>query len=54
MTPLEGHFWTACVQFRDSYPIKNSHLSFLSLSAVTLGIYLCVHPLAGGRDDGEG
>ncbi len=34
--------WTACVHFRDSYPFDVSYLSFLfSLSAVSLGIYLC-------------
>jgi hypothetical protein len=47
MTPQKATM-TACVHFRDSYPIDVSHLSFNILSAVTLGIYLCGQgPIAG-------
>jgi hypothetical protein len=48
LLPSRRQPWTlACVvcttvHFRDSYPIDVSHLSFnFSLSAVSLGIYLC-------------
>jgi hypothetical protein len=41
MTPKKVTPWTACVHFRDSYPIDVSHLSSkFSLSAAVLGIYL--------------